>query len=29
MNSAEDQTTIVQCTVYKYTSNNLCRKVKS
>jgi len=28
MNSAKDQTTIVQCTVYKWTSRDLCQKAK-
>jgi len=28
MNSAEDQTTIVQCTIYKKASKDLCRKAK-
>jgi len=28
MNSAEDQTTTVQCTFYKWTSRDLCRNAK-
>jgi len=28
MNSAEDQTTAVQCTVYKWTSRHLCRNAE-